>query len=195
MNSFRASRILGRRPWLRSSTLHLRALRDAHRGVFRARRADRGRCAHRLHHPGRETTASPEAVGAGRGNLPGLCVLRPAFVPVHARTPGSLNAAMLRAVKLVHTLAWAFFAGCIVLLPFAAWSNRFDFALALGVIVMVEVLILAFNGFRCPLTAVAAEPPEDRRDNFDIYLPLWLARYNKQIFGSLFAAGTIFTLI
>jgi len=102
---------------------------------------------------------------------------------------------MLRAVKLVHTLAWAFFAGCIVLLPLAAWSNRFDFALALVVIVMVEVLILAFNGFRCPLTAVAARYTEDRRDNFDIYLPLWLARYNKQIFGSLFAAGTIFTLI
>jgi len=102
---------------------------------------------------------------------------------------------MLRAVKLVDTLAWAFFAGCIVLLPFAAWSNRFDCALALVVIVMVEVLILAFNGFRCPLTAVAARYTEDRRDNFDIYLPLWLARYNKQIFGSLFAAGTIFTLI
>jgi hypothetical protein len=101
----------------------------------------------------------------------------------------------LRAVKVVHTIAWAIFAGCIVLLPFAAWSNRFDFALALIVIVMVEVLILAFNGFRCPLTAVAARYTEDRRDNFDIYLPLWLARYNKQIFGSLFAAGTLFTLI
>lgn len=102
---------------------------------------------------------------------------------------------MLRAVKLVHTIAWTFFAGCIVLLPFAAWNNRFDFALALIVIVMIEVLILAFNGFRCPLTAVAARYTEDRRDNFDIYLPLWLARYNKHIFGSLFAAGTLFTLI
>jgi hypothetical protein len=28
-----------------------------------------------------------------------------------------------------------------------------------------------------------------------ISLPLWLARYSKQVFGSLFAAGTFFTLI
>jgi hypothetical protein len=47
---------------------------------------------------------------------------------------------------------------------------------------------------RCPLTGVAARYTDDRRDNFDIYLPLWLARYNKLIFGSLFAAGLLFTL-
>jgi hypothetical protein len=102
---------------------------------------------------------------------------------------------MLRTVKLVHTIAWAFFAGCILLLPFAAWAERFDLAAALMLVVMVEVLILAFNQFRCPLTAVAARYTEDRQDNFDIYLPLWLARYNKQIFGSLFVAGIVFTLI
>jgi hypothetical protein len=34
---------------------------------------------------------------------------------------------------------------------------------------------------------------DDRADNFDIYLPLWLARYNKVIFGWLFAAGMLFT--
>jgi hypothetical protein len=101
----------------------------------------------------------------------------------------------LRAVKLLHSAAWAFFAGCIVMLPFAAWQNRFDIAAMLILIVLVEVLVLAFNGFRCPLTAVAARYTEDRRDNFDIYLPLWLARYNKQIFGSLFGAGILFTLI
>ena len=100
----------------------------------------------------------------------------------------------LRAVKVVHTVAWALFAGCVVLLPWAAGRNRFDIALALICIVMVEILVLLFNGFRCPLTAVAARYTEDRRDNFDIYLPLWLARYNKQIFGTLFLAGLLFTL-
>jgi hypothetical protein len=47
---------------------------------------------------------------------------------------------------------------------------------------------------RCPLTDVAARYTDERADNFDIYLPLWLARYNKQIFGPLFAAGLLFTL-
>jgi uncharacterized membrane protein len=100
----------------------------------------------------------------------------------------------LRAVKLVHTIAWAFFAGCILALPVAAWLRRFDIAWILIGLVAVEVLILLANGFRCPLTAVAARYTDDRRDNFDIYLPLWLARYNKQIFGTLFLAGVIYTL-
>ncbi len=41
---------------------------------------------------------------------------------------------------------------------------------------------------------VTPEIAPDRRDNFDIYLPLWLARYNKLIFGWLFVAGLLFTL-
>lgn len=101
----------------------------------------------------------------------------------------------LRAVKVVHTVAWAFFAGCIVALPVAAWQRRFDIAWILIGLVTVEVLILLANGFRCPLTAVAARFTDDRRDNFDIYLPLWLARYNKQIFGTLFVAGVVYTLL
>jgi hypothetical protein len=76
-----------------------------------------------------------------------------------------------------------------------AWLRRFDVAYLLVGIVMVEVAILVFNRMRCPLTAVAARYTMDRRDNFDIYLPLWLARYNKQIFGTLFVAGVLYTLL
>jgi hypothetical protein len=31
--------------------------------------------------------------------------------------------------------------------------------------------------------------------NFDIYLPEWLARYNKQIFGPLYAVGIAYLVI
>jgi hypothetical protein len=58
--------------------------------------------------------------------------------------------------------------------------------------VAVEVLVLAFNRWRCPLTDVAARHTSDRRDNFDIYLPEWLARHNKVIFGTLYVAGLAF---
>ena len=102
-------------------------------------------------------------------------------------------AASLRLVKVVHTLAWALFAGCILALPIAAWRGEFGLALVLAGIVMVEVVVLAANRFRCPLTDVAARYTDDRRDNFDIYLPLWLARYNKQIFGTLFIGGLVLT--
>ena len=31
--------------------------------------------------------------------------------------------------------------------------------------------------------------------NFDIYLPLLIARYNKEIFGTLYVAGLAFGLV
>jgi polyferredoxin len=106
----------------------------------------------------------------------------------------SSPAAALRRVKGVHTAAWAFFAGCILAIPVAAWREDFGSALVLIAVVFVEVLVLAANGWSCPLTAVAARYTDDRRDNFDIYLPLWLARHNQLVFGGLFTAGLAFTL-
>ena len=101
-------------------------------------------------------------------------------------------AAALVAIRTLHTVVWAFFVAVIVAIPVAAWYERFDlFALCTG-IVLVEVLVLWLNRLRCPLTGVAARYTEDRRDNFDIYLPLWLARYNKQVFGTLFLLGVAF---
>jgi polyferredoxin len=100
----------------------------------------------------------------------------------------------LRAVKLIHTAAWALFAGCIALIPVFAWARRFDVAFALIGLVLLEVLILGANGWRCPLTAIAARYTDDRRDNFDIYLPEWLARHNKTIFGTWFVLGLLLTL-
>jgi hypothetical protein len=102
--------------------------------------------------------------------------------------------AALRAIKIVHTIAWALFAGCILAIPFYALRGEFGTALVLIAIVLVEVFIIVANHWRCPLTGVAARYTDERQDNFDIYLPLWLARYNKQIFGSLFLAGLIYTL-
>lgn len=108
--------------------------------------------------------------------------------------PMALGITPLRAVKLVHTIAWAFFVACIVATPYFAWTGRFDIAFLLNGIVFVESLIIAINRWRCPLTDVAERYTSDRHANFDIYLPLWLARYNKEIFGPLFGASLLFTL-
>ena len=43
----------------------------------------------------------------------------------------------------------------------------------------------------CPLTSIAARYTDDRRANFDIYLPEWLARHNKAVFGALYVAGIL----
>ncbi len=101
----------------------------------------------------------------------------------------------LRAVKLLHTVAWAFFASCVVLIPVAAWHHRFGVAGLLIGVVAVESLVLVLNSWRCPLTDVAARYTADRRPNFDIYLPAWLARFNKEVFGSLYVVGIVWTLL
>jgi len=101
----------------------------------------------------------------------------------------------LRAVKLLHTVVWAFFAGSIVAIPILALAGRFVLALLCIAVVSVEVVVLAANRMRCPLTGVAARYTDDRRDNFDIYLPQWLARHNKLVFGTLYAGGIVVTLV
>ncbi len=103
-------------------------------------------------------------------------------------------AAVLRLIKLIHTIIWSFFASCILLVPVFAWFARYRIASVFIAIVFAEILILAVNRWRCPLTDVAGRHTQDRRDNFDIYLPAWLARHNKIIFGTLYLAGILFTI-
>ena len=108
--------------------------------------------------------------------------------------PASERNPVLVGIKLLHTAIWLFFAGCIVAIPVAGARRLFLWAAALSGLVLVECAVLAVNRGRCPLTDLAARYTEERKDNFDIYLPLWLARRNKTIFGTLFAVGELFVL-
>lgn len=101
----------------------------------------------------------------------------------------------LVAVKVIHTLVWAFFVACILGIPIASWHGNHQAAAWLTAFVLVEVTILLLHGWRCPLTSLAARYTDDRRDNFDIYLPEWLARHNKLIFGVVFSVGVAFALV
>jgi hypothetical protein len=107
--------------------------------------------------------------------------------------PGA--ATSLRLIRLAHTAVWAFFAAVIVAIPAAAKGGYYRAAVVLIGIVLVEVLVLIVNDWRCPMTDVAARFTDDRRDNFDIYLPQWLARHNKLIFGTLYVVGIILTAV
>jgi hypothetical protein len=104
------------------------------------------------------------------------------------------GASSLRTIKLAHTVVWAFFASSIVAIPVLAATGAYRPAFIFIGIVFVEVLVLVINGWRCPLTDIAARHTSDRRDNFDIYLPEWLARHNKLIFGLLYVLGSVYAL-
>ena len=80
-------------------------------------------------------------------------------------------------------MIWAILAGTILLLPVLGALRRFRWAAFLTGLVVLECGVLALNGGRCPLTDLAAKFTSNRADNFDIYLPIWLARFIKAIFG------------
>ena len=97
-------------------------------------------------------------------------------------------------VKVVHTVIWAFFAACILALPVAGGLRRFDWAAGLTGLVLLECGVLAVNRGRCPLTDVAERFTADRTPTSDIYLPQWLARHNKTLFGALFVLNEAIVL-
>jgi hypothetical protein len=101
----------------------------------------------------------------------------------------------LSAIKLGHTVVWAFFVACIAAIAVFAAVGNFRVAAVFTAVVACEVAVLVMNGMRCPLTALAARQTADRRANFDIYLPEWLARNNQAIFGILYAAAVLYLLV
>ena len=98
----------------------------------------------------------------------------------------------LIAIRTAHTVVWAFFAGCVFAAPLFSWKREHGTAALLLAFVFVEVLVLLVNRRRCPMTDMAAHCTEDRRANFDIYLPEWLARHNQTIFGALYLFDVLF---
>jgi len=100
----------------------------------------------------------------------------------------------LRKIKLVHTVIWAFFVACILAIPLLTVLSQFRLAVIFAAIVAIEVAVLLVNRMSCPLTGVAARYTDNRRANFDIYLPEWVARHNKTIFGILYVAGILLLL-
>jgi hypothetical protein len=102
---------------------------------------------------------------------------------------------MLILVKVLHTVVWWVMVACIGGVYYFASANRFGWALAMIGIVFGEVLVLLVNRWRCPLTPLAARYTDDREPNFDIYLPARLAKYNKEIFGTLYVVGVVYALL
>jgi hypothetical protein len=110
------------------------------------------------------------------------------------RSMNATNSHLIHAIKLIHTIIWFVFASCIFAIPTFALLGDYILAVLFSVIVLVEVLVLVFNRGHCPISLFAARFTNDRRANFDIYLPEGLARHNKLIFGVVYLACLIFTL-
>lgn len=102
----------------------------------------------------------------------------------------------LLAIKSIHTLIWVFFVAVIFYVLYAGISDRINGYtwIAIGSVIMEGIVLLVFKMF-CPLTVLARKYSNSEKDNFDIFLPNWLAKYNKLIFTTIYAIGLIIVLI
>ncbi len=101
----------------------------------------------------------------------------------------------LMLIKVVHTLIWIFFNGVIFYMLYAAIAHKLDRWLWIGYgFVCLEGLVLLTFKSHCPLNLLARKYSNSTKDNFDIYLPSWLAKYTKLIYTTIFAIIIIITL-
>lgn len=113
---------------------------------------------------------------------------------------GSFNGTMkneskLILVKSLHTLIWLFFNFVIFYMLYEVVADKIDKWLWIGwALIILEGLTLLLFKFFCPLTVIARRYSNSTKDNFDIYLPNWLAKYNKLIYTSIMGIILILTI-
>jgi len=105
------------------------------------------------------------------------------------------NKIKLVIIKTVHTLIWLFFNVVIFYMLYAVITNKLNIWLWIGyALFFLEGVILLIFKFFCPLTIMARKYSDSTKDNFDIYLPNWLAKYTKLIYTSILAIVIILTI-
>ncbi|MEO5996617.1 MAG: hypothetical protein ABIN89_07795 [Chitinophagaceae bacterium] len=89
-------------------------------------------------------------------------------------------------IKITHTLIWIFFNFVIFYMLYAVIANKLDkwIWIGYGLFILEGITLIIFK-LVCPLTIWARKYSISSKDNFDIYLPNWLARYTKLIYTSI----------
>ena len=84
-------------------------------------------------------------------------------------------------------------------MAYAAIVNKIDKFVWIGIgLILLEGIVLLIFKKMCPLTIMARKYSDSAKDNFDIYLPNWLAKYNKQIYTTFFiviVCGIVFRIL
>ena len=103
---------------------------------------------------------------------------------------------MLFAIKLIHSIIWLVFVALILFILWSGITGNVNFYSWLAVLAILgEVVVLSIFKGQCPLTITARKYSHSTKSNFDIFLPEWLAKHNKQIFGALFCLGLVMILV
>jgi len=102
----------------------------------------------------------------------------------------------LKVIKWIHTIIWLFFVTIIFYILYSGITGKINTFtwIAIALVIGEGIILLIFKMF-CPLTVLARKYSNSQKDNFDIYLPNWLAKFNKIIFTSIFLSGLVIVLI
>lgn len=101
----------------------------------------------------------------------------------------------LTAIKLLHTFVWIIIAAAILYLGYCIISARITTLTWVAVaITSIESAVMVANRLTCPMSRLAAKHTDSRAPNFDIYLPHWVAKYNKRILTPIMVMGWIWVL-
>jgi len=101
----------------------------------------------------------------------------------------------LTGIKLLHTFVWLMMAPAIFFMVYSAAVDRINVTTWIcATLSIVEAITILINKWTCPLTPIAARYTDNREPNFDIYLPRWLAKYNKALFTPIMLAGWLLLL-
>jgi hypothetical protein len=99
-------------------------------------------------------------------------------------------------IKISHTIIWLFFNVVIFYLLYAVIVNKIDkwVWICIGLVLLEGFVLVLFIMF-CPLTVIARKYSDSTKANFDIFLPNWLAKYNKLIYTSIFGVAVLILCI
>ena len=96
----------------------------------------------------------------------------------------------LNLIKLVHTIVWGIFVAAILYVLYAGIFDKITGMVWVCVAaILIESVILLINKWKCPMTSLAVNYTDEHPTGFDIFIPKWLARFNKAIFSTMFIIG------
>lgn len=105
------------------------------------------------------------------------------------------NANKLVFLKFLHTVIWVFYSVVIFYMLYAVIIGKIDHWLWIGYgLVGIECITLLSFKFFCPITIIARRYSNSTKDNFDIYLPNWLAKNNKLIYSMIMVIIVLITI-
>lgn len=101
----------------------------------------------------------------------------------------------LLVIKMAHTVIWVFFVLVIFYVLYTGIADNVNTYTWIGIALVIgEGLTLLIFKMFCPLTVIARKYSDSEKDNFDIFLPNWLAKFNKLIFTSIFLIGLVIVI-